>query len=444
MTYENTQNGRQALVVCLGPFIFRNRESDNVMKNVIDAESKALWELARGSQRQGKQLKAKVVGGPLKIMIRSIASICFRKIQAEDWRAREALKQESAVLFNASSGTPFPLLVLDDWMMTRVNNAGQLEQTLWNPIYNSVDLGQWVTGSGTLNFPKNLIDCRHDGRESVNYVRMGTEEPVPLRLWFMVVAVKCMLQGVDVLFIVVQDEHLMRSLDGFQHVKALFPSLRSVVVSVAHSDATQMEWSRQVLNIEETGITVQVKMKNIPERKEQKYGGAASSGWAPAMQGLMSLEQFRSVDLSSGSFVANEFLKEFLEALGSQDPGTIVKMYAPNALFSMTAQMAGKTKPIAFYERFDHNLFKNTDETLFEGHEEIEKAYEVIFQEGFACVATSMNANSIEPDRLHFVVLHGVFQPHEQLLFGFDRTLVIEQDGETFVIMNDQLHIRTL
>ena len=450
MTAEVNQQGQDGLNVFIGPFIFLKRESDNVVKRVMESEGKVLGDLTRGPQR-AKQLRAKQYPGSIRINLRPMGMAHFKKLRAQDWRTKMALRQESAVLFNASSGRPFPLLVLDETEVKFASSGGQQDQLvpLWSEIDRSVDIGSWVTSGGTLNFPKDAI--RSDTR--ANHVCTGTDAFVPLSVWFMVVAVKCLIVGVDVLFIVVHQDTLMRSLHGFQHVKAMFPALRSVVVTAAHADTTKMEWARQLLDVEQTGITVQVKMPEAEKKKRddemkqqvaQARGGAVSYGWAEAMHGgPITLEQFRPVDMSDDAFVANTFLKTFLKELGSKEPANVVKLYAPNALFSMTVQIAGKEKPIAFYERFDHNLFKNRDETLFEGREAIGEAYAGIFEEGFECVATSMNATSIEPDRLHFVVLHGVFQPQEQLLFGFDRTLVIEQDEDTFMIVNDQLHIRT-
>ena len=415
-TETDQRNAFRRGLVFMGPFIISKGGGDNeFVKKRVSTDSKAIVQLAEASAAHKIHVKAQKV---IYVTIPRLITfrLCFSSCESP--AGMEELRQQSGVLFNPQP-FPFPVMVFSGIELLQ-SESGSLEAAM-KQAWEGVD-PTTVVKNGTLECDIKMYNQRNQTIKS---------------LWLLAAALRCLEANVEVRAISCPESCPLSSLDSFMTIKQMFPELTRIECSGSLRGRRAETIMRHLAS---AGVSVEnrdEKKKILPFSARKgpiDLFGAESTFVEPG-----SVSQFQDVSMDGKEF---EFLREFLRVCAEGTLEEIGQCYAPMSVMSLTVQMVSHDAPLAFYEQFDHNLLKNTDDTLIEGRNAIVEAYEVIFGEHFISVVTSMDTTRISPE-LQFVTLHGVFEPAEQQLFGFDRTLVIGVEGEKCMILNDQLYLRT-
>jgi hypothetical protein len=155
------------------------------------------------------------------------------------------------------------------------------------------------------------------------------------------------------------------------------------------------------------------------------------------------------LDIPDDAFPACAFFKAFRDLCAFSIPSiNFNAFYAPTALFSITAEAACDSSPVAPFGPFTHNLLDTTDNLIL-GPAQIQASHQLLFGNSFECGISSVQAFAMNKV-LHAVIAHGVCSTQNGDVVGFDRTMLIGHGDVTpgeepeWRILNDQIHFRTV
>lgn len=411
---SNQRNPSRRGLVFIGPFITgRSGDNDTIVKKRVRPDSQAILQLAEASATHKIHVKAQKV---IQIVIPNFLRLWFSSCESPG--GIEELRQQSGVLFNPAP-FPFPVMVFSGIELLE-SDSNSLEASMKKA---------WEGVAPTALVKGGILEC--------NTTMYNQNDRTIKSLWLLAAALRCLQAGVEVRTISCPESFPLRSLDSFMSIKQMFPDLTRIECSGSLRGRKAETIMRHLAS---AGVAVDIReerKKILPFRVQKgpiDLFGAESTFVEP-----VSVRQFQGLSMDGKEF---EFLREFLRVCAEGTLEEIGQCYAPMSVMSLTVQIVSSDAPLAFYEQFNHNLLKNTDDTLIEGRNAIVEAYELIFGEHFISVVTSMDRTPIS-DELQFVTLHGAFEPAEEQLFGFDRTLVIGVEEGKSMILNDQLYLRT-
>ena len=156
---------------------------------------------------------------------------------------------------------------------------------------------------------------------------------------------------------------------------------------------------------------------------------------------FISLDQFSSVFINPNSFPTNSFLISFLDCLWKR-PIESDKFYFLNALFSFSIDPSNDQDFLNSYNQFSTNLLLNQIKRSL-GKNTISEFNSYLFPYGFKCKILSFNSHLITKF-YYLIIIHGVFLGNKNIVYKFDRTLIIIKINSNYFITNDNLLIKNL
>lgn len=226
----------------------------------------------------------------------------------------------------------------------------------------------------------------------------------------------------------------LNSLIAFLPSRKIFPNLETIIV-----EGNEIFDNSYIFNeITATGVSIQqstggfVKYQYLkaPEFKEPEIE-------LPPPELATNKNEGQEIEIFPSEFVANPFLIAFLKQSGENMNG-IIDFYEENAIMSLTSEPAEDLK---MYRPFTRSL-KNGRNNFVQGRDDITEFNIAVFGQSVHFKITKIQACEVIENG-YMMVLHGCFVNENEKSVGFDRTLFIGREDDTFMITNDQIHLRS-
>ena len=150
-----------------------------------------------------------------------------------------------------------------------------------------------------------------------------------------------------------------------------------------------------------------------------------------------------TVNIDTDDFPITTFIHHLIDSYSS-NINEIEHFYAPNSVFSVTADPCSENNPLSYYTQFSRDLLNEKYQPIH--RDNILSSQKQLFGEGVLFKPTLISNVQIFPN-LYGVVLHGIFTCKlfgDDIIIGFDRSLicqiVIEKDNKRVLITNDHLY----
>lgn len=150
----------------------------------------------------------------------------------------------------------------------------------------------------------------------------------------------------------------------------------------------------------------------------------------------VTLDMFSSIEFDVDEFPTNGFVCHFFKLMWDKIEECIY-YYTKDSVFSVILQHIPQTK---CFEDFESDC-QGDSAKHYNGNDMIVQILRQLFPSGFKSVVTSMNCSIVGND-IYSVIVHGVFENEEKMVFGFDRSLFIDFYDSSFRILNDNIFIR--
>ena len=233
--------------------------------------------------------------------------------------------------------------------------------------------------------------------------------------------------------------------DGFTNFLNFFPNLKEIIFTgnpVTFAEPEFVFGSTQIITDNPFGNVYQSSFQ-----KEQKEGTQQENDdileqpqlifqdlSTPSI--VLTLDMFPPISFNVDEFPTNGFVCHFFKLMFEKIEDCIY-YYSEDAVFSIILQDSPLTECFNDYK----SDCQNDSPKHYYGNDNIINILKQLFPTGLKANITSMNC-SIIGDDLFSVIVHGVFESEEQIIFGFDRSFFIDFYNSCFRILNDNIFIR--
>ncbi|OHS93013.1 hypothetical protein TRFO_40689 [Tritrichomonas foetus] len=284
----------------------------------------------------------------------------------------------------------------------------------------------------------NLSNLQTRFPELLRYINTNDRNHHGIDFILFLMACYCVENKHNVQVINISNNNLT-SVRAFKTLKLLFPSLATIVAEGNNLDGKNFE------KIKQSGVVIQVSIggynKPLPDfskcKKHNPYL-ADENEMSPPNLIQPEIEPIVPLEINPNDFPANPFLISFLQQAKTR-LDSIESFFSPSSTMSVTTESGTQ---LMFYTQFNRNIIRGQN-NFASGPENIKNLHILIFGTAWNFAVSRMQYHELMAN-LYVMVLHGSFLDRNQILIGFDLSLMIARNADTFWITNEQIHFRSL